>query len=56
MTSVLLGSVVDSDYSVDQMNGGLLILRLCLGLFLAYHGYNKVFGGGGLSGTAGWFG
>ncbi|MGA0802649.1 MAG: DoxX family protein [Ilumatobacteraceae bacterium] len=38
------------------MNGGLLILRLCLGLFLAYHGYNKVFGGGGLSGTAGWFG
>jgi putative oxidoreductase len=56
MTSVLLGSVVDSDYSVDQMNGGLLMLRLCLGLFLAYHGYNKVFGGGGLSGTAGWFG
>jgi putative oxidoreductase len=25
-------------------------------LFLAYHGYNKVFGGGGLAGTAGWFG
>lgn len=23
---------------------------------MAYHGYNKVFGGGGLSGTAGWFG
>ena len=40
---------------LDQMNLGLLILRLCLGLFLAYHGYNKVFGGGGLSGTAGWF-
>jgi putative oxidoreductase len=40
----------------DQLNLGLLILRLCLGLFLAYHGYNKVFGGGGLSGTARWFG
>jgi len=40
---------------LDQMNLGLLILRLCLGLFLAYHGYNKVFGGGGLKGTAGWF-
>ncbi len=40
----------------DQLNLGLLLLRLCLGLFLAYHGYNKVFGGGGLAGTAGWFG
>jgi putative oxidoreductase len=38
------------------MNLGLLLLRLCLGLFLAYHGYNKVFGGGGLKGTEGWFG
>jgi putative oxidoreductase len=41
---------------VDQLTLGLLLLRLCLGLFLAYHGYNKVFGGGGLAGTAGWFG
>jgi putative oxidoreductase len=41
---------------LDQMNLGLLLLRGCLGLFLAYHGYNKVFGGGGLAGTAGWFG
>lgn len=41
--------------SVDQLNLGLLLLRLCLGLFLAYHGYNKVFGSGGLSGTAAWF-
>ena len=40
----------------DQMSAGLLLLRLCLGLFLAYHGYNKVFGGGGLKGTASWFG
>ena len=41
---------------MDQFNFALLVLRLVFGLFLAYHGYNKVFGGGGLSGTAGWFG
>lgn len=37
------------------MNVGLLLLRLCLGLFLALHGYNKIFGANGLSGTAAWF-
>ncbi len=40
----------------DQFNLALLVLRLTLGLFLAAHGVNKVFGRGGLSGTAGWFG
>lgn len=34
----------------------VLVVRLVLGLFLASHGYNKVFGGGGLAGTARWFG
>lgn len=38
------------------MNAGLLILRVVFGLFLAYHGYNKLFGPGGLKGTASWFG
>lgn len=42
--------------AVDQLNFGLLVLRLCLGLFLAVHGYNKFFGPGGLEGTARWFG
>ena len=42
--------------AVQQLNLGLLVLRLVFGLFLAYHGYNKFFGPGGLSGTAGWFG
>ena len=31
------------------------ILRVVLGLTMAAHGYNKFFGKGGLSGTAGWF-
>lgn len=34
---------------------GLLILRVVLGLTMAVHGYNKFFGPGGISGTAGWF-
>lgn len=52
----MLTTVFDESYEMAQINGALLVLRLCLGLFLAYHGYNKIFGGGGLSGTAGWFG
>src|SRR6201993_4609721 len=31
---------------------GLLILRLCLGITLAAHGFNKFFGGGRIPGTA----
>ena len=31
-------------------------MRVFFGLSLAYHGYNKVFGPGGLEGTARWFG
>jgi len=41
---------------LDQIDVGLLVVRVCIGGFLAYHGYNKIFGGGGLSGTAAWFG
>jgi putative oxidoreductase len=40
------------DYAGDA---GLLILRLCLGLTLAAHGFNKFFGGGRIPGTARWF-
>lgn len=39
----------------DQIDVGLLVVRVCIGGFLAYHGCNKIFGGGGLSGTAAWF-
>lgn len=41
---------------MDNVNLGLLMLRLCLGLFVAAHGYNKFFGGGRIPGTARWFG
>ena len=40
---------------MNQFNAGLLILRVVFGLFIAYHGYNKFFGPGGLGGTASWF-
>src|SRR5579875_4054590 len=32
-----------------------LLLRLAIGPMLFTHGYNKVFGKGGLQGTTGWF-
>jgi putative oxidoreductase len=41
---------------VQQANFALLFVRVTFGLFLAYHGYNKIVGGNGLKGTAGWFG
>jgi putative oxidoreductase len=33
----------------------VLILRLALGTMIAAHGLNKIFGGGKIAGTAGWF-
>ena len=33
----------------------LLAVRVVFGVTLAYHGYNKIFGSGGLAGTTGWF-
>ena len=41
---------------MEQFDFGMLVLRLVFWLFLAYHGYNKFFGPGGLKGTSGWFG
>lgn len=41
---------------MDPIDAALLALRVMFGLGLAYHGYNKVFGGGKLTGTARWFG
>ena len=50
MSVALLASDV---YSLDDLNLGLLLLRLLLGLLLAAHGYAKI--RNGLEGTAGWF-
>jgi putative oxidoreductase len=41
---------------VEPVDLALLVVRVYFGVTLAYHGYNKVFGGGGLAGTAKWFG
>lgn len=38
---------------MDRIDVALLVIRLVFGLFLAYHGLNKV--RGGLKGTAKWF-
>lgn len=37
------------------MDEGLLLIRVVVGLTLAAHGYWKVFKGGKIAGTAGWF-
>ncbi len=36
-------------------DGPVLLLRLAIGPMLVAHGYNKVFGKGGLTGTTAWF-
>ena len=40
---------------MDDVDTAALLLRLILGPMLLLHGLNKVFGGGGLTGTARWF-
>ncbi len=40
---------------MDEYNMAMLILRVAFGLTMAAHGYAKVFKGGKLAGTAGWF-
>jgi putative oxidoreductase len=39
----------------DQFNFALLVLRLVVGPVFAFHGFAKIYRGGGLEGTAGWF-
>lgn len=41
---------------MNPLDLALLVVRVFFGLSLAYHGYNKFFGAGGLAGTARWFG
>lgn len=39
----------------DQLNFALLVLRLVVGPVFAFHGFAKIYRGGGLEGTSGWF-
>ena len=39
----------------DGVNAGLLILRVMVGIVMIAHGYNHIFRGGRIKGTAGWF-
>jgi putative oxidoreductase len=41
--------------ALDQANLGLLILRVALGVTMMAHGYNHIYRGGKIKGTAGWF-
>ncbi|MFE5703960.1 DoxX family membrane protein [Rhodococcus koreensis] len=40
---------------MSSIDFGLLLLRICLGMTMAAHGYGKLFRGGRIAGTAGWF-
>jgi putative oxidoreductase len=40
----------------DGVSAGLLILRVMVGIVMFAHGYNHIFRGGRIKGTAGWFG
>ena len=41
--------------AADQINLGLLVLRVAVGVTMIAHGYNHIYRGGKIGGTAGWF-
>ena len=45
----------DSGVNVDAVNLALLVLRVCVGGMILAHGWNHLFGPGGVEGTASWF-
>lgn len=56
MTVTMVPSeMYNTDEMVNGLNLGLLIIRVVVGVTLATHGLNKIFGGGKIAGTAGWF-
>jgi putative oxidoreductase len=48
-------AIADGMFTLKGLDVGLLILRVVVGITLAMHGLNKIFGGGKIPGTAGWF-
>ena len=55
MTGMDHSHMFHGDEMVNGLNLGLLIIRVVVGVTLATHGLNKIFGGGKIAGTAGWF-
>ena len=53
MSSTLLAQNYIAD--ADAVSLGLLVMRVCAGVAMAAHGYQKFFKGGKIAGTAGWF-
>src|SRR6185503_11279110 len=47
--------VLSALMSADQINLGLLILRVAAGATMIAHGYSHIYRGGKIKGTAGWF-
>jgi putative oxidoreductase len=41
--------------AVDQVNLGLLVLRVAVGVTMVAHGYNHIYRGGKIAGTGRWF-
>ncbi len=46
---------MDNAQNVTGIYAGLLILRVAVGIVMIAHGYNHIFRGGKIQGTAGWF-
>ncbi|MDO8733312.1 MAG: DoxX family protein [Actinomycetota bacterium] len=42
-------------FNSNAIDLAMLIIRLAIGPMIIAHGYNKIFGAGGLTGTANWF-
>ncbi len=41
--------------ALHQVDLGLLVVRVSVGVTMMLHGYNHIYGGGKIKGTAGWF-
>ena len=41
--------------TADSVNTALLVVRITVGIVFVAHGYNHIFGGGKIAGTARWF-
>lgn len=52
---ILADTISSPVYNATGLDLGLLILRVVVGLTIAAHGYNHIFRGGKIKGTAGWF-